>query len=108
MNNDYNLDYPGRRTTALELLTIIIINDVFYLNFYVVWSGVCRKFPRGAKVSSQSRDIKNRPNGECRRHDHFHFWGRRGAHGTVASPPPGTLVVIHSTFDDRLPRLPEQ
>ena len=33
-------------------------------------SGVRRKFPRGAKVSSQSREVTNQL-GECQRHDHY-------------------------------------
>ena len=33
-------------------------------------SGVRRKFSRGAKVLSQSRDVTKELYGECRRHDH--------------------------------------
>ena len=37
---------------------------------FVGSSDVRRKFPRGAKVLSQSCDVKNQL-GECRRHDHY-------------------------------------
>ena len=45
MNSDLNLGHPGRRTTILELLTIIIIGE-FHLNFYVAFSMFDDRFPR--------------------------------------------------------------
>ena len=35
-----------------------------------ICNGVCRKFRRGAKVSSQLCDVTNQLYGECRRHEH--------------------------------------
>ena len=59
--------------------------------FILAWisaaSGVRRKFPREAKVSSQSCDITNQFYGECRRHDHSRVV-RKQKRSEWEKPPP--------------------
>ena len=82
LSNDFPTLFSPLQMLVHDVPTVIAVFEMLIYNIptlttrlqkrvnIIPANGARRKFPRGAKVFSQSCDVTNQLCGECRRHDH--------------------------------------